>query len=683
MKLSIVYSSHLGDLYDKKFEEHIHSTIGLPKKDYEILKYENFGEFSLSEIYNRGLKDSKSDIVIFTHNDLEFDTKKWGVKLNSIIRKNNDYGIIGVAGTTHFMNTGVWWQDKNCMYGTVNHQQDGKKWTSTYSPPFKGIKDMVVVDGLFMVVNKKNITKNFDERFNGFHFYDISFCYRNFIEGVPIGITNEILLTHNSVGETNNEWEENRKLFLNIYKHEEEIIYNNVEPDTYIFCHDQDIILELEKQNNFNSLETYNYVFLGNGDTDKLKNLLNIIYAKEEEGNLEEHKYLCAYSGWYLLWKRNLIKSNYVTLLEYDTKLGNFSPILDKYLEYSDVFGYVPFDVNNFHFIKNPDWTEELFNVTKKIHKVNLEKITKDKISQEHKHWISTSNCTLSTSFFNEYMKWLEPIIHEMKDYKNVGHALERCLTFYCFYKNKKVVFLNGILQHYQMDSHKTQGHKVTHEIVKKKKSKGVAFSLWGDNPMYTKGAIENAKLMKKIYPEWDMVLYYNDTVDKNIILELSKLGVKLNKIKEEKGYHWRFYAADEYETVIFRDCDSRISEREKIAVDEWLSSDKMLHVIRDHPHHKIPYGVNKPAILAGMWGIKNANFNMKELLNMKNTYEYGEDQKMLLTIYEKFEKSRYIHDTFGNGNKIKHTMKDYHFIGERFNEENNRFDDYKILERL
>lgn len=30
-----------------------------------------------------------------------------------------------------------------------------------------------------------------------------------------------------------------------------------------------------------------------------------------------------------------------------------------------------------------------------------------------------------------------------------------------------------------------------------------IAFSLWGDNPKYTVGAIKNAKLTSEIYPGW------------------------------------------------------------------------------------------------------------------------------------------------------------------------------------
>jgi len=30
-----------------------------------------------------------------------------------------------------------------------------------------------------------------------------------------------------------------------------------------------------------------------------------------------------------------------------------------------------------------------------------------------------------------------------------------------------------------------------------------ISFSLWGDNPVYTQGAIRNAELAKEIYPDW------------------------------------------------------------------------------------------------------------------------------------------------------------------------------------
>ena len=36
----------------------------------------------------------------------------------------------------------------------------------------------------------------------------------------------------------------------------------------------------------------------------------------------------------------------------------------------------------------------------------------------------------------------------------------------------------------------------------------------------------------------------------------------------------------------LMRNLDSRLSIREKLAVDEWVSSGKRFHVMRDHPSH-------------------------------------------------------------------------------------------------
>lgn len=37
------------------------------------------------------------------------------------------------------------------------------------------------------------------------------------------------------------------------------------------------------------------------------------------------------------------------------------------------------------------------------------------------------------------------------------------------------------------------------------------------------------------------------------------------------------------------RDADSRIIPREEAAVREWLTTDRIFHVMRDHPYHCTP----------------------------------------------------------------------------------------------
>ena len=82
------------------------------------------------------------------------------------------------------------------------------------------------------------------------------------------------------------------------------------------------------------------------------------------------------------------------------------------------------------------------------------------------------------------------------------------------------------------------------------------------------------------------------------------------------------------------RDLDDRLSHRKADAVKEWLDSNKMFHVMRDHPGHHI-------TVLAGMWGIKLNQNSVREAWKtswdkamneplMKANATYGADQRFL-----------------------------------------------------
>ena len=214
--ITIVYSTHKNTEYNTHFKQHLLETVGI--KDVQILEYENYNQFSLTEIYNKGLQDSKYDIVVFCHNDVIFNQKYWGKRVLEHHTKKPDYGILGVAGTSYMPKSGMWWEIQGEMVGQVYHQKDGKRWVSEYNKPFGSkIIDSVVVDGVFFSVKKSNLKSNFDESFKGFHFYDISFCLSNHLEGVKIGTISNVSLTHLSIGMTNSQWEENRKQLSNKY----------------------------------------------------------------------------------------------------------------------------------------------------------------------------------------------------------------------------------------------------------------------------------------------------------------------------------------------------------------------------------------------------------------------------------------------------------------------------------
>ena len=202
---------------DENFVELLKKSSGLPK--IEIIPLENNGEYSLTEAYNKILSQSSNDIVVLCHDDIYFDTKNWGQKILNHFKRNEEFGILGVAGSVSLPSSAKWWDDFSKMRGIVNHEHGGKKWESKYSKN-KGnkIDEVLLVDGLFIVFDKTKIKTNFNEQVDGFHFYDVDFTFRNYLEGVKIGVIYDVRITHKSIGQTNEQWEINRSKFAEIHK---------------------------------------------------------------------------------------------------------------------------------------------------------------------------------------------------------------------------------------------------------------------------------------------------------------------------------------------------------------------------------------------------------------------------------------------------------------------------------
>jgi len=198
-----------------QFSEYLKKSCGNPK--VQIIEKVNNGEKNLSQTYNEIISESNNDIIVLCHDDIYFDTKNWAEKLLKLFKKNEDYSIIGLAGTTMMPKSGMWWEDRTKMFGVVNHEHEGKKWESRYSDSFNELKEMVVIDGLFIALDKNKIKHGFDESVPGFHLYDVNFCIKNFLKGSKIGLTTNIRVTHKSIGMTNDSWDKNRQTFINKY----------------------------------------------------------------------------------------------------------------------------------------------------------------------------------------------------------------------------------------------------------------------------------------------------------------------------------------------------------------------------------------------------------------------------------------------------------------------------------
>lgn len=210
-----------------------------------------------------------------------------------------------------------------------------------------------------------------------------------------------------------------------------------------------------------------------------------------------------------------------------------------------------------------------------------------------------------------------------------------------------------------------------------------ISFSLWGDNPKYTIGAIRNAELTPIIYPGWVSRFYCGESVPTEIIKTLISLPntevVMMDVDGDWTGMFWRFYACEDSEIMLSRDTDSRLSLRERLAVDEWLNSDKDFHIMRDHPYHNTE-------ILGGMWGVRNGLLkNIKELINDYTKGNFWQvDQNFLREkIYPLVVNKSFTHDSYLNytpdSNPFPSERINREFVGDVFNENEIRHPEYYL----
>ncbi len=158
-----------------------------------------------------------------------------------------------------------------------------------------------------------------------------------------------------------------------------------------------------------------------------------------------------------------------------------------------------------------------------------------------------------------------------------------------------------------------------------------ISFSLYGDGAKYSWGMLENARLAKHFYPGWTVVVHAQR--GHYAIPALQREGVEVvehDPLPGSAGMFWRFESANDtrFTHAIFRDADSRLDQREALAVAEWVESGVGVHSLRDHSWHE-----NVP-LLGGGWGILVGKLDVSHFIKrVERAGRYGEDEEFLLNV--------------------------------------------------
>jgi len=168
----------------------------------------------LCEGYNRGFAQTRGELVIFSHDDVEFRAPDFAGRLLGHMAYCD---VAGVAGTDK-LSGGDW-----CVtgpphsYGQVIHSgtDPGYFRVMVYSVPTRRIDRMQALDGVFLCSRREVVERvGFDQAtFTGFHMYDVDFTYRAFRAGYRVSVCADLCPVHAAVSSYDEAWTAEERKF--------------------------------------------------------------------------------------------------------------------------------------------------------------------------------------------------------------------------------------------------------------------------------------------------------------------------------------------------------------------------------------------------------------------------------------------------------------------------------------
>jgi hypothetical protein len=215
---------------------------------------------------------------------------------------------------------------------------------------------------------------------------------------------------------------------------------------TFIFVHDQHIVLDYLAAGKFNDLPEVKYVFLGMRPTDQIDHLVDmgkVIIARNLPDNIEHFPNLVAWTGWYALVRNDLIKTELVNLFEYDVNVAG------RWVQPNQSCGYFSW----------PSTDEVWWNYNGIREQLNM----LIPVEFYGEYLPMTSNYTLNHLAIKIFMRNMD--FQGLEKHLQAGHIMER----YCSYQFQNLPINPNRLTHLYADSHGTQGRGDRYQQIKSK----------------------------------------------------------------------------------------------------------------------------------------------------------------------------------------------------------------------
>ena len=170
---------------------------------------------SLCEGYNRGARQSRGDILLFCHDDIEIAGSDFAARL---LHHMACHELVGVAGSTRL--AGDAWPYANWpgVHGQIGMPlpATGKITVTAFQMKGRATPRAQVLDGVLMAARRALWQAHpFDqETFDGWHLYDFDFSFSAYRAGRSVAVAHDILVVHESNGNFGAVWQRYARKFM-------------------------------------------------------------------------------------------------------------------------------------------------------------------------------------------------------------------------------------------------------------------------------------------------------------------------------------------------------------------------------------------------------------------------------------------------------------------------------------
>jgi GT2 family glycosyltransferase len=209
--ISVIYCS-IDDAKARAMEKHYRQLLGA--EPHEIIAFRDAR--SLAEAYNRGIDRASGEVLVFSHDDIEFlDPATWLPRLKAHLAR---FDVVGLAGTTRLTSPAWAHAGPPYTFGQVAEVDGniGPYRVLLCAVPAAAVPGIQALDGLFFAARRETARAlRFDEKtFDGFHCYDTDFTYRAYLEGRALAVATDLPVLHDSQGGFGDQWKAYAERFM-------------------------------------------------------------------------------------------------------------------------------------------------------------------------------------------------------------------------------------------------------------------------------------------------------------------------------------------------------------------------------------------------------------------------------------------------------------------------------------